>query len=100
MAISPRRRGSGGVLGVGPFKVDCPWEEEGQEADRGRGRSHGEDPARLLAMVPTQDLHKASLAHSGLIFFPPFLTRTSQHLLCLLSRKEIGLHLPRKHLGS
>ena len=26
-------------------------------------------------MVPTQDLHKASLAHSGLIFFFPFFNK-------------------------
>lgn len=45
-------------------------------------------------MVSTQDLHKASLAHSGLIFFFfPFFNKDIQRLLCLLSRKEIGLHL-------
>lgn len=56
-----------------------------REVPRGR-------PGQAVSRGPTQDLHKASLAHSGLIFFP-FFNKDLQHLLCLLSSKEIGLHL-------
>lgn len=87
MAISPRRRGRGGVLGVGSFEVDCPWEEEGQEADGltevPRGR-----PSQAVSHGPHTGFAQGFSSSLWLDFFSPFLTKTSQHLLCLLSRKE------------
>lgn len=63
--------------------VGCTWEEEVQEVCRACRRPRvptalcptGGDPARLGATFPSAVLHEAPLAHTGLIFFPPFFLK-------------------------
>lgn len=88
--LSRRREG---VLYVGSRDVDCAWEEEGQEVDRACRGSPGEDPTQLLAVVPCTLFAQGSSNSQWLDFF--LFLRKSQHLPCLLSRREICLHLPR-----
>ena len=82
----------------GPGRWIVPGRRKDRRLTGPAGGSPGEDPTRLLAVVPCTVFAQGSSSSQCLDFF--LFLKKSQHLLCLLSRREICLHLPRQCLRS